>query len=128
MSTSDFFVRRMGKGQFKPVDDEIGSEGGGKTEIRKGLEAGQKVVASGQFLIDSEASLRGTTTRMEAMPPPEGAAAPGSAKAAPTATHRGQGKIEKIDKDSVTISHGPIPDLQWGPMTMGFMGTSECLL
>ena len=109
-----------GKGQFKPVDVEIGSEGGGKTEIRKGLEAGQKVVASGQFLIDSEASLRGTTTRMEATPPPEGAAAPGSAKAAPTATHRGQGKIEKIDKDSVTISHGPISDLQWGPMTMGF--------
>ena len=31
------------------------------TEIRKGLEAGQKVVVSGQFLIDSEASLKATT-------------------------------------------------------------------
>ena len=109
-----------GKGQFMPVDVEIGSEGGGKTEIRKGLEAGQKVVASGQFLIDSEASLRGTSTRMEGTPPAENAARPDSAKPPQSATHRGQGKIEKIDKDSVTISHGPIPDLQWGPMTMGF--------
>ena len=109
-----------GRGQFMPVDVEIGSEGGGKTEIRKGLAAGQKVVASGQFLIDSEASLRGTTTRMEGMPPSGNAVTPGSAKPPPAATHRGQGKIEKIDKDSVTISHGPIPDLQWGAMTMGF--------
>ncbi len=37
---------------------------GGWTEIRKGLQAGQKVVVSGQFLIDSEASLKGTVTRM----------------------------------------------------------------
>ncbi len=34
------------------------------TEIRKGLERGQKVVASGQFLIDSEASLKAAATRL----------------------------------------------------------------
>ena len=34
------------------------------TEIRKGLEAGTKVVVSGQFLIDSEASLKSSTARM----------------------------------------------------------------
>ena len=34
------------------------------TEIRKGLEPGQKVVVSGQFLIDSDASLKGATTRL----------------------------------------------------------------
>jgi Cu(I)/Ag(I) efflux system membrane fusion protein len=28
--------------------------------------------------------------------------------------------VEKIDKEEITISHGPIPSLQWGPMTMGF--------
>ena len=112
-----------GKGQFKPVDVETGSESGGKTEIRKGLTAGQQVVASGQFLIDSEASLRATTTRMEGTTTTGDATeatGSGSVKAPADATHRGQGKIEKIDKDGVTISHGPIPDLQWGPMTMGF--------
>jgi Cu(I)/Ag(I) efflux system membrane fusion protein len=35
-------------------------------------------------------------------------------------THRGEGKIERIDKDKITLSHGPIPSLQWEPMTMGF--------
>ena len=35
-------------------------------------------------------------------------------------THHGNGKIEAIDKDEITISHGPISSLQWGAMTMGF--------
>ena len=51
-------------GRFAAVDVETGSEANGQTEIRKGLQAGQKVVTSGQFLIDSEASLKGATTRM----------------------------------------------------------------
>ena len=36
-------------GKFAPVDVEIGVEANGQTEIRKGLQAGQKVVVSGQF-------------------------------------------------------------------------------
>ncbi|WP_211454302.1 efflux RND transporter periplasmic adaptor subunit [Collimonas antrihumi] len=55
----------QGNGKFSPVDVEIGTETNGQTEIRKGLDAGQQVVVSGQFLIDSEASLKGTETRME---------------------------------------------------------------
>jgi Cu(I)/Ag(I) efflux system membrane fusion protein len=51
-------------GKFAPVDVETGIETEGRTEIRKGLEAGQKVVVSGQFLIDSESSLKAATTRM----------------------------------------------------------------
>jgi Cu(I)/Ag(I) efflux system membrane fusion protein len=51
-------------GRFTPVDVETGIEAEGRTEIRKGLAAGQKVVVSGQFLIDSEASLKAATTRM----------------------------------------------------------------
>ena len=101
------------EGKFAPADVETGMESEGRTEIRKGLEAGQKVVVSGQFLIDSEASLRGTATRMGDAPMPEDSMAH-----APT--HRGEGKVERIDKDEVTLSHGPIPSLQWGPMTMEF--------
>jgi len=51
-------------GRFVPVDVEVGLDHDGQTEIRKGLTAGQQVVVSGQFLVDSEASLRGATTRM----------------------------------------------------------------
>jgi len=48
-----------GEGKFAPVVVETGAEAHGQTEIRKGLAPGQKVVASGQFLIDSEATLKG---------------------------------------------------------------------
>jgi Cu(I)/Ag(I) efflux system membrane fusion protein len=51
-------------GAFRPVDVVTGSELGDRTEIRSGLEAGQRVVASGQFLIDSEASLRSALDRL----------------------------------------------------------------
>ena len=100
-------------GRFAPVDVEVGLDSNGQTEIRKGLEAGQKVVVSGQFLVDSEANLKASTTRMGDAPPP--AAGQGVDMA-----HRGEGKVESITKEEVTISHGPIPSLQWGPMTMGF--------
>lgn len=104
----------QGNGRFEPVDVETGSESNGQTEIRKGLEAGQKVVVSGQFLIDSEASLRGTALRMSDAPVPD--------KPAPAAdaVHRGQGKVESIDAGEVTLSHEPIPSMQWPSMTMGF--------
>jgi len=112
--TRSVVIVTEGDGKFAPVDVETGSESGGKTVVLKGLEAGQKIVVSGQFLIDSEASLKGTTTRMSEMPAAEGDE-PSAGQ-----THRGEGKVEKIDKDGVTISHGPIPSLQWGPMTMDF--------
>jgi membrane fusion protein, copper/silver efflux system len=51
-------------GRFRPVDVEIGIESGGQTEIKRGLKAGQRVVVSSQFLIDSEASLKGVEARL----------------------------------------------------------------
>jgi Cu(I)/Ag(I) efflux system membrane fusion protein len=62
--TRSVVMLAQGDGKFVAVDVEPGTESNGLTEIRKGLEAGQKVVVSGQFLIDSEASLTGTVTRM----------------------------------------------------------------
>jgi Cu(I)/Ag(I) efflux system membrane fusion protein len=54
-----------GEGRFRPVNVEVGAEGGGQTEIRSGLTAGQTVVVSGQFLLDSEASLKGSAERLQ---------------------------------------------------------------
>jgi Cu(I)/Ag(I) efflux system membrane fusion protein len=44
---------------FRPARVRVGAEQGGRSEILEGLALGQNVVASGQFLIDSEANLRG---------------------------------------------------------------------
>jgi Cu(I)/Ag(I) efflux system membrane fusion protein len=42
---------------FRPSVVRVGAEQGGRSEILEGLQLGQNVVASGQFLIDSEANL-----------------------------------------------------------------------
>ncbi len=64
-------------GRFRPAEVETGAESNGKTEIRRGLAAGMRVVVSGQFLIDSEASLAATETRMnETTPAPAAGGSP----------------------------------------------------
>ncbi|MEP7244322.1 MAG: efflux RND transporter periplasmic adaptor subunit [Gammaproteobacteria bacterium] len=54
------------QGGFDVVDVKAGTEVGGKTAILSGLEESQSIVVSGQFLIDSEASLRATVARLGA--------------------------------------------------------------
>jgi len=99
-------------GRFRPVDVEIGIESGGQTEIKRGLQLGQRVVVSSQFLIDSEASLKGVEARLNVEPPPT------AANVAPR--HTGTAKIEAIGRDTMTLSHGPIASLKWPAMTMDF--------
>lgn len=101
-------------GRYVPAEVQVGREAGGKTEILAGLTAGEKVVASGQFLLDSEASLAGLQAR-----PITGADAAAKPTAAP-ALHRSQGRVEQISPTSVTLSHDPVPALQWPAMTMAF--------
>jgi Cu(I)/Ag(I) efflux system membrane fusion protein len=103
-----------GAQQFTPTDVETGAEANGMTEVRRGLAKGTKVVLSGQFMIDSEASLKTTGARMSDAPKSAAMAAP-----APD-VHPGEGKVEKIGKDSVTLSHGAIASLQMGAMTMDY--------
>jgi len=104
-----------GEGTFVPVEVEVGLEANGQTEIRKGLEPGQKIVLSGQFLIDSEASLKATASRMT-----DAAVAPAQAGAQSSTTYRTTGKVEEVSHGELLISHAPIPELKWPAMTMGF--------
>ena len=64
--TRSVVMLAQGDGKFSPVDVETGLDANGMTEIRSGVSAGQQVVVSGQFLLDSEASLRGVGARMGA--------------------------------------------------------------
>jgi Cu(I)/Ag(I) efflux system membrane fusion protein len=96
-----------GDGRFEPVEVEAGREQGGRTEILRGLGPGTRVVVSGQFLIDSEASLKATTTRMGEAP--EGR------------EYQADARLEKFGADTWTITHGPVPELKWGAMTMEFI-------
>ena len=52
-----------GDGRFQPVDVVSGMRSDDEVEILSGLKAGDKVVTSGQFLIDSEANLQASFAR-----------------------------------------------------------------
>jgi len=67
-----------GDGHFRAVSVRTGRAAGGYTEVLDGLHGGEKVVVSGQFLIDSEASLSGALQRLN-----DTTAKPASAASAP---------------------------------------------
>ena len=124
--TRDVVIVADGGGQFHPVEVQVGLETSGSTEINKGLKAGDRVVVSGQFLIDSEASLRTTLDRMKGAPTggePVAPKADAGASAAAPKVHRATGKVAAIDaaRGRVELEHGAIPTLKWPPMTMGFL-------
>jgi Cu(I)/Ag(I) efflux system membrane fusion protein len=107
---------RKENGSFEGRDVVLGQEVGDDIEVMQGLAEGEQVVASGQFLIDSEARLRSVTGSMGASAEP---AASMPAAQAP-GVYTGEGKVESIEADGITISHGPIASLKWPSMTMGF--------
>ena len=95
-------------GRYRPVEVRIGQESGEFTVILDGLEEGQKVVASGQFLLDSEASLTGL-------------AATSTAEVRPVVKlDEADGRIVELSKEDVTIAHGPFKKLGMPGMTMSF--------
>jgi Cu(I)/Ag(I) efflux system membrane fusion protein len=99
-------------GKFSPVEVEAGIESDNQTEIKRGLKLGQRVVVSSQFLIDSEASLKGVEARLNDAPKPTTA---NTAK-----RHQSEAKVEAITRDAITLSHDPIPSIKWPSMTMDF--------
>src|SRR5258705_13869387 len=74
-------VIAMDGDRFRAATVKTGAERDGRTAILAGLKEGERVVASGQFLVDSEASLKSALDRLEA---------PAGAKAA---THSGRGTV-----------------------------------
>jgi len=64
----DLVMAASDNGTFTPVVVQTGFESQGKTVVLNGLQAGQKVVASGQFLLDSEANLQGVFARIGGKP------------------------------------------------------------
>jgi Cu(I)/Ag(I) efflux system membrane fusion protein len=111
---TDRVVVALGDGKFTVREVMTGIESGAWQEIIAGLEAGDEVVTSAQFLIDSEASLAGTIHRLDA-------------RSASDITNDqqsvfGSGIVEAVNPETrrIRISHGPIEALGWTAMTMEF--------
>ncbi len=130
-------VKAMGSGRFKSVLVKTGVESGQRIEILKGLQVGDNVVVSAQFLIDSESSLSGELSRMEEPVKneqsdylPISVRASDDASASSSKQHdlshqkqtRTRGVIKQVmsDMHMLNVTHEPIPEWKWPTMTMMF--------
>jgi len=62
--TRSVVIKSLGEGKFLPQEVVLGPEGSGMIQVKSGLKEGDKIVTSGQFLIDSESNLRETINKM----------------------------------------------------------------
>ena len=110
----DRVVVALGDGKFRVFEVITGMDSGEFVEILAGIEAGDEVVTSAQFLLDSEASLTGSIQRLDSEPV--------LLNGRRDRTVFASGRIEAVDagKNRVRISHGPIDELGWPSMTMEF--------
>nr|WP_223996818.1 efflux RND transporter periplasmic adaptor subunit [Burkholderia gladioli] len=135
-------IVRDADGKLRPATVSVGRDLGDFTEVLDGLGEGEMVVASGQFLIDSEASLKSVLPRLEhdaarreaggearngpGATDASSRAATSSMPASPASAadaaglYETTGRIEHIDAQGITLSHQPVPALGWPAMTMSF--------
>jgi Cu(I)/Ag(I) efflux system membrane fusion protein len=109
-------VMVVDNGAFRPVEVQVGREQYGQTEVLSGLVVGEEIVVSGQFLIDSEASLKGVEARLSS----DKESAPVDASAMPQLYHT-TARVEAVSDSTVTLTHPDIPALKWPGMTMDFL-------
>jgi Cu(I)/Ag(I) efflux system membrane fusion protein len=110
----DRVVVALGGGRFRVHEVMTGLESGEFVEVLAGIEEGDEIVTSAQFLIDSEASIAGSIERLESL------------DSLPQQRELGQvfasGRVDEVDREHrrIRISHGPIDVLGWPSMTMVF--------
>jgi len=113
----------LDEGRFKPQPVKLGQRGRNTVEVVEGVAAGDRVVVSANFLIDSESQLKAALSNLLA---PE---AGEQAQASPT-RYQAEGTFDALDAEagSVTMTHGEIPALQWPAMTMDFVIADPALV
>lgn len=63
-SMGSYVIEDINNGNFRPVMVKTGMSANGLTEIKSGITYGQRIVDSGQFMIDAESNLRGGMAAM----------------------------------------------------------------
>ena len=113
-------ILAKGSGRFEPREVVVGMESGDWIEVKSGLEAGEEVVISGQFLIDSEVSTKASFMRMSTTKELDDQE--NNMAMSEDAAIVGMGTITKIYKGEniLKIDHQPIEVLDWPRMEMKF--------
>lgn len=98
-----------GDGRYRSVRIAVGREAGERIEVLQGLDDQSRVVTSAQFLLDSESSQTAELSRINGLDVARNAV-------------WASGEISDVMDTArmLTISHQPVPDLNWPAMTMNF--------
>jgi Cu(I)/Ag(I) efflux system membrane fusion protein len=115
---SDRVIVSLGDGRFQAREVMTGIESGEWIQVIAGLDEGDTVVTSAQFMLDSEASLAASFRRLEPVDPDA---------AQQVVRVFGSGQVEEMDRSErwLMIRHGPIDALGWPAMTMKFDATQQ---
>jgi len=129
---SERVILALGDGRYQPAKVVTGRELGEDIEILSGLEYGENIVVSSQFLIDSEASLRGTLLRLtnpkDEMDMSDDENVSDIATQMPSvATTTGRVVEIMAAHGMITVEHEPIVALGWPAMTMPFLADPDQL-
>ncbi len=121
--TSERVILAKGEGRFEPREVVTGIESGDWIEIQSGLNEGEDVVISGQFLIDSEASTKASFTRMTTPPNAKEMLDRESMDEEIVAV----GVVKEIfeAEQKLRITHEPIEALGWPQMEMNFQVSKD---
>ncbi len=107
------FIAR-GEGKFEPREVSIGLSAGGLTQVLSGLEGGEHVVTSAQFLIDSESKLREATAKMMA-----------AMKGADADMDMSNMQMEDMDMSGMSMDEMSMDDMNMSDMSMDDMDMSD---
>jgi len=114
-------------GQFEPRPVKLGARADGYVEVLEGVQEGEFVVVTANFLIDSESNLRAALGSFGAAP-----ASPAARPeiAATGQAHQARGTVRAVDLGDarINIEHEPIASLNWPAMTMDFPVRDRSLL
>ena len=111
---TDRVVLALGDGRFRSVTVEPGIESGDRIAIISGLSAGDRVVTSGQFLLDSESNIDVALERM----------APKPARVVVGAVVEGWRVAQRV----ISLRHDPVEEWSWPAMSMRFAVDDPALL
>lgn len=98
-----------GEGKYRSARIEVGREAADKIEVLQGLSAGDRIVTSAHFMLDSESSQSADLSRINGVEPPE-----------ETAWATGEITDVMAGHRILTINHQPVPEWEWPGMVMNF--------
>ena len=112
-----------GNGRFEQREVVAGMESGDWVEIKSGIKSGEKIVTSSQFLIDSEASMKASLSRMTSSSKNEQDMKKDTEKVTTmSVVGAGTGTVISVmvEQGMLSIEHAPIESLGWPEMKMDF--------